>query len=86
MAARRADRIRFLAPVTRRFCGECGTPLTYQHASRTDAIDLTTARLTSLSCCSDQGDWTEHRISWEVVNAALPRIRVAGLDTVPKES
>ena len=32
-------------PVTRTFCGTCGTPLTYVHAGRPGEIDVTTATL-----------------------------------------
>jgi hypothetical protein len=32
-------------PVTRTFCGTCGTPLTYVHAERPGEIDVTTASL-----------------------------------------
>ncbi len=33
------------APVTRRFCGSCGTPLTYVHTARPSEIDVTTRTL-----------------------------------------
>ena len=32
-------------PVTRTFCPECGTPLTYRHAERAVNIDITTCSL-----------------------------------------
>ncbi len=32
-------------PVTRRFCGSCGTPLTYEHVKRPSEIDVTTRTL-----------------------------------------
>ena len=32
-------------PVTRRFCGSCGTPLTYVHTARPSEIDVTTRTL-----------------------------------------
>ena len=32
-------------PVKRGFCGQCGTPLSYQHADAPDEIELTTLSL-----------------------------------------
>jgi hypothetical protein len=32
-------------PVVRRFCGSCGTALTYEHATRPSEIDVTTCSL-----------------------------------------
>jgi hypothetical protein len=73
--------------VTRRFCGKCGTPLTYQHASRPDAIDLTTATFDQPELLPPTKEiWTEHRITWEVVNENLPQYPRSSLDTVPKDS
>jgi catechol 2,3-dioxygenase-like lactoylglutathione lyase family enzyme len=37
-------------PVTRSFCGECGTPIAYRHLDAPDAIDLTTATSDDPEC------------------------------------
>lgn len=63
-------------PVTRSFCGACGTPLTYRHASSPDAIDVTTA-----SCDEPEAfppadhTWTSHGIGWMQADDGLPRHR-----------
>ena len=59
--------------VTRAFCGDCGTPLTYQSASRMDTIDVTTVSLDHPEDFAPTEEiWVEHRLSWEALNAALP--------------
>jgi len=60
--------------VSRTFCDECGTSLTYQHDRDPDFIDVTTASL-------DLPDefpptrhvWVEDKVSWESVNDGLQR-------------
>ncbi len=67
------------AEVSRTFCGQCGTSLTYQHDGDPGSIDVTTASL-------DLPDefppthhvWLEDKISWESVNDGLPRFERGG--------
>ncbi|HEY1284012.1 MAG TPA: GFA family protein [Steroidobacteraceae bacterium] len=60
--------------VTRTFCGQCGTPLTYQSESRLAAVDVTTVSLDAADDFAPTKEiWTEARLSWECVNEALPQ-------------
>jgi hypothetical protein len=60
--------------VIRTFCGRCGTPLTYQSASRTDSIDVTTISLDRPGDFAPTKEiWVEDRIPWEALNNALPQ-------------
>jgi len=60
-------------PVTRTFCGSCGTPLTYVHEQRAEDVDITTASL------DRPGDfpplahlWMEDALSWVHFDDELP--------------
>ncbi len=58
--------------VVRRFCGTCGSPLTYENAGSADSIDITTATLDRPEGFPPRQEvWFEHRIPWQPVNAAL---------------
>jgi len=58
--------------VVRTFCGNCGTPLTYQHASRQDKIDVTTVTLDSPDDFPPTKEiWIEHKVAWETLNDGL---------------
>ena len=60
-------------PVVRTFCGKCGTPLTYQHVDSRDTIDVTTASFDAPDGFAPKREiWVEHKISWTVLNDALP--------------
>jgi hypothetical protein len=68
--------------VTRAFCGRCGTPLTYQSSQRPEAIDVTTATFDTPDAFPPAKEiWTEHRISWERVNDAIPQFPRSSFDT-----
>src|SRR5262245_45306664 len=60
-------------PVTRAFLGNCGTPLTYQHQSSVDTVDVTTVTLDSpdqfVPTCEV---WIEHKLAWESLDETLP--------------
>jgi hypothetical protein len=69
--------------VTRRFCGQCGSPLTYQSADRPDRIDV-------MTCSLDDSDafpptfhvWVGDKLAWEQVSDGLPAYattRAAGI-------
>ena len=61
-------------PVVRTFCGHCGTPLTYQHASRPGKIDVTTVTLDNPDDFPPTKEiWLEHKVAWEVLNERLER-------------
>jgi len=70
------------AQVVRTFCGKCGTPLTYQHASRADTIDVTTVTLDAADDFPPTKEiWIEHKLAWECLNDDLehyPRSSVGG--------
>ena len=59
--------------VTRSFCGHCGSPLTYRHASQPDRLDI-------MTCSLDDPDalppayhvWLSHKPVWAVVDDRLP--------------
>jgi len=60
--------------VERRFCGQCGTALTYLHAMRPEQIDVTLATL------DDAGDleplahiWISQKLPWVLVADGLPQ-------------
>ncbi|HEY6426978.1 MAG TPA: GFA family protein, partial [Acidimicrobiales bacterium] len=59
-------------PVVRTFCGQCGTPLTYQHDDSPNTIDITTATLDAPEDFPPTREiWLEHRLSWEPLDEKL---------------
>ncbi len=70
--------------VSRTFCGECGTTLTYQHDEDPNSIDITAASL-------DLPDefpptrhvWLEDKLAWETVNDDLHRFERDSSDASP---
>jgi hypothetical protein len=71
-------------PVTRTFCGGCGTSLTYQHSSRPESIDVTTVTLdTPEEFAPTKEIWVEERLTWETLNDALPRYPRSSMDAEP---
>jgi hypothetical protein len=58
--------------VIRRFCGTCGSGISYETAKYPDSIDLTTMTLDDPQSFPPTGEvWLEHRVSWEAVNLSL---------------
>ncbi len=58
--------------VVRRFCGTCGSPLTYENARSPESIDVTTATLDHPEDFPPrQAVWFEHKIAWQPVDPAL---------------
>ena len=58
--------------VIRRFCGTCGSGISYENAKYPDSIDLTTMSLDDPQAFPPSGEvWLEHRVSWEAVNLSL---------------
>ncbi len=72
-------RYRSWADVSRTFCDQCGTTLTYRHDGNPDFVDATAASL-------DDPDefppthhvWMKDGISWDVANDGLPRFEQGG--------
>lgn len=67
---------RSTAPVTRSFCGNCGNPLTYQHAERAAQIDITTCSLDDPgSFPPTHHSWLSHDLGWVRFGDGLPTFR-----------
>lgn len=62
--------------VTRSFCPQCGTPLTYRRDDEADSIDITTCSLDQpeLAAPADH-TFTHSRLSWLKLADGLPRFR-----------
>ena len=59
--------------VVRTFCSRCGTPLTYEHESRADAIDVTTATLDEPNRFAPVCEiWVGEKLAWETLDPKLP--------------
>ncbi len=57
--------------VIRRFCGRCGTALTYQ--SEPESVDVTIASLDDPEAVVPVKEiWLSHRLSWEAVDPSRP--------------
>jgi hypothetical protein len=60
-------------PVTRTFCGRCGTPLTYWNTSYGGKIDVTTCSLDDPDAFPPMGHvWTSHKLRWVKLADGLP--------------
>ena len=60
------------AHVIRTFCGNCGSPLTYQHDDSPETIDVTTVTLDSPERFPPTREiWIEHRLAWQTLNATI---------------
>jgi len=58
--------------VVRRFCGTCGSQLTYESATSPTNIDITTASMDNPNLYPPTLEvWLEHRLSWETANQVL---------------
>jgi len=58
--------------VMRRFCGRCGSQLTYENASSPNTIDVTTASLDDPNSFAPTMEvWLEHQLTWAVANQSL---------------
>ena len=59
-------------PVKRGFCGQCGTPLSYQHADAPDEIELTTLSLDEPEQVQPTREiWLSERVAWVPVNPKI---------------
>ena len=60
--------------VTRGFCAECGSSLTYQHDDRNSEIDVTLSTLDdSAALVPDAHIWVEDKPSWVVIADGRPQ-------------
>ena len=58
--------------VTRKFCGLCGSPLTYESARDPGTIDVTTVSLDSPGLFPPTREvWLEHKLAWEATNESI---------------
>ena len=63
--------------VVRRFCGTCGSQLSYESAESPTTIDITTASMDNPSLFPPTLEvWLEHRVAWQTADltrAQYPR-------------
>ncbi len=60
--------------VTRRFCGRCGSGLTYEHATLPATIDVTNASLDDPERFAPTMEvWVQDKLSWQPTDAHLLR-------------
>ena len=60
--------------VTRQFCGQCGTQLTYRHAEEEDVIDVTAASLDAPETVQPEDHvWSDRMLPWIRLSDGLPR-------------
>ena len=70
--------------VTRMFCGRCGTALTWQKASDSDSIDITTATLDAPDAFPPTKEiWVEHRLGWAALDPSLPHYARSSVGATP---
>jgi hypothetical protein len=63
-------------PVTRQFCGACGTQLTYQHADEPETIDVTACSLDNPEAVSPEDHvWCDRMLPWVKISDGLPRYK-----------
>ena len=73
--------LRSSPPVTRTFCGRCGTPLTFATTEEPDWIDVTVASMDRPEAVPPRGHiWTDSALPWLVLDDDLPRHRRGHLD------
>jgi len=59
-------------PVTRTFCGRCGSPLTYHHDGDADTIDVTTVTLDEPERFAPTYElWLQDKLAWEALSEHL---------------
>jgi hypothetical protein len=59
--------------VTRGFCSDCGSSLTYRHAKKPDKLDIMTCSLDDVDALPPTFHvWASHKPAWSVVEDGLP--------------
>jgi hypothetical protein len=67
------------ADVSRTFCGQCGTTLTYRYEGNPDFVFVTAASLDDPEeFAPTYHAWMEEKISWDRANDGLPQIERGG--------
>lgn len=60
--------------VTRQFCGECGSPISYEHTDQPDVIDLYTGLFDdAVTFFPKEHIWESSRLPWLHIQDDLPR-------------
>jgi hypothetical protein len=60
-------------PVTRSFCGRCGTPLTYRNRDHPNEIDVMTCSLDDPEAFAPSHHlWVSHKLAWVQLSDGLP--------------
>jgi hypothetical protein len=78
-------RFRSSPPVARTFCGQCGTPLTYQRDSWPDTIDVTTVTLDHADEFAPTKEiWVAEKLPWETLNDDLPHFLGSSVSAASK--
>ena len=74
-------------PVSRTFCGKCGTPLTYQHSDSADTIDVTISTLDIPADFAPTREiWLEDKLPWEPLNEKLQHFSRGSAEKPPSAS
>jgi hypothetical protein len=61
------------ALVTRSFCRHCGSPLTYRHADKPEALHIMTCSLDDPDAVAPTFHvWTSEKPAWETIADGLP--------------
>ena len=69
--------------VRRRFCGDCGTPLTFESERYANEVHITVGSLDDPEALPPRGHvFTEEQISWLHIEDGLPRFAKTGGDEV----
>jgi hypothetical protein len=62
------------AEVIRKFCGSCGSPLTYENTADPDTIDVMTISLDQPQAYGPADHvWVSEKIDWDIIGDDLPR-------------
>jgi len=70
-------------PVTRTFCGICGTTLTYLY-EKSSNIDVTTASLDDPDGFAPIKEiWVEQRLGWDILDEELPHFARSSIGNQP---
>jgi len=67
--------------VVRRFCGRCGSALTYENTKNSGTIDITTITLDDPCGFPPTSEvWLEDQVSWQPTGAGLKQYQGSSLD------
>ena len=67
--------------MARTFCGQCGTPLTWQRLDNPESIDVTAGSLDDPEVVRpDYYLWTARRLSWVHLSDDLPEHKIRRID------